>query len=220
MPSIFRFVINNGAKNMPENLYSHVNEILEGKQLSISAITRELKEIGINEHRLVMTGYLRALRDLKKLNEVDIPPSKVYMKIETKGENTLPDIYSLISREMRSFEPEFALPVAVYVVTNIFDRPVFKEELQKIGFGSKSINDCLSRPGRAIKESRNENLKEYAASITKFTILGSDPAYECDQLSSELLKHSNHLLLKMLKLSVDISGLTPRTKKTTINDFG
>ncbi|MCQ6962002.1 hypothetical protein [Methanolobus chelungpuianus] len=204
---------------MPENLYSHLNEILEGKQLSISAITRELKEVGISEHRLVMTGYLRALRDLKKLNEVDIPPSKVYIKIDSK-ENTLPDIYSLLGKEARHLEQEFALPVAVYVITNVLDRPVFKEELQKVGFSSKNINDCLSRPGHAIKESRNENLKEYTASITRITIPVSDSAYEADQLSPELLRHANHLLLKMLKLSVDISGLTPRTKKTTINDFG
>lgn len=205
---------------MPENLYSHLNEILEGKQLSISAITRELKEVGINEHRLVMTGYLRALRDLKKLTEVEVPPSKVYIKIEAKGENTLPDIYSLLSREIRHLEPEFALPVTVYVITGVLDRPVFREELQKVGFSSKNISDCLSRPGRAIKESRNENLKEYTASITRIGIPVSDPAYETDQFSPELLKQSNHLLLKMLKLSVDISGLTPRTKKTTINDFG
>lgn len=204
---------------MPENLYSHLNEILEGKQLSISAITRELKEVGINEHRLVMTGYLRALRDLKKLNEVDIPPSKVYIKIDSK-ENMLPDIYSLLGKEARHLEQESALPVAVYVITNVLDRPVFKEELQKAGFSSKNINDCLSRPGRAIKESRNENLKEYTASITRIAIPVSDPAYEADQLSPELLRQANHLLLKMLKLSVDISGLTPRTKKTTINDFG
>lgn len=204
---------------MPENLYSHLNEILEGKQLSISAITRELKEVGISEHRLVMTGYLRALRDLKKLSEVDIPPSKVYIKIDAK-ENALPDIYSLLGRETRHLEQDFALPAAVYVITNVLDRPVFKEELQKVGFSSKNINDCLSRPGRAIKESRNENLKEYTASITRIAIPASDPAYEADQLSPELLRHANHLLLKMLKMSVDISGLTPRTKKTTINDFG
>jgi len=205
---------------MPENLYSHLNEILEGKQLSISAITRELKEIGINEHRLVMTGYLRALRDLKKLTEVEIPPSKVYIKAEIKGENALYDVYSLITRETRYLEPDIALPVTVYVITNLLDRPVFKEELNKIGFSSKSINDCLSRSSHLIKESRNEGLKEYSVSITKFTIPVSDPAYETDQVSSELLKYANHLLLRILKLSVDTSGLNPRTKKTTINDFG
>jgi hypothetical protein len=205
---------------MPENLYSHLNEILEGKQLSISAITRELKEIGINEHRLVMTGYLRALRDLKKLTEVEIPPSKVYIKAEIKGENALYDVYSLITRETRYLEPDIALPVTVYVITNLLDRPVFKEELNKIGFSSKNINDCLSRSSHLIKESRNEGLKEYAVSITKFTIPVSDPAYETDQVSSELMKYANHLLLRILKQSVDTSGLNPRTKKTTINDFG
>lgn len=205
---------------MPEDLYHHINGILEGKQLSISAITRELNEMGMSEHRLVMTGYLRALRDLKKLNEVDIPPSKVYTKAEMKGESTLADIYTLLAREIRSIDSDIALPATVYVMTGLLDRPVFKEELHRIGFSSKNISDHLSRSGRMIKESRHEKLKEYASSMTRMSIPISDPAYEVDHTGSELLKPANQLLLRMLRASVDISGLTPKTKKTTINDFG
>ncbi len=207
-------------KNMPENLYSSIYEILEGKQLSISAITRELKEIGVNEHRLIMTGYLRALRDMKKLDEIDIPPSKVYRKIDTEGDNSQPDIYSLISREIKQFDHNIGLALAVYVMTTILDRPVFKEELLKIGFTTKGINDQLSGPEHRIKESDNENLREYISGITKISIPPGDPAYEVSMDGSVLLEDANCLLVKILRLSLDMSGLTPRTKRTTIADFG
>ncbi|WP_406658174.1 hypothetical protein V7O62_06405 [Methanolobus sp. ZRKC2] len=205
---------------MPENLHSSINEILEGKQLSISAITRELKEIGVNEHRLIMTGYLRALRDMKKLEEIDIPPSKVYKKIDDKEDHSQADIHSLIAKEIKHFDHNISLPLAVYVVTNILDRPVFREELSMMGFHSKNINDHLSRPDCMIKESRNENIKEYSSGITKLSIPPADPAYEANLLDNDLLKDANCLLIKMLRLSLDMSGLTPRTKKTTIADFG
>lgn len=205
---------------MPENLCSSINEILEGKQLSISAITRELKEIGVNEHRLVMTGYLRALRDMKKLDEVDIPPSKVYRKIDGKEDNSQVDVYSLIAREIKHFDNNIALPLAVYVFTGILDRPVFKEELLKMGFTSKNISDHLSRPKHMIKESRNENIREYISGITKIAIPPADPAYEADVIDDDLRKNANCLLIKIIRLSLDMSGLTPRTKRTTIADFG
>ncbi|MBN2110478.1 MAG: hypothetical protein JW705_05250 [Methanosarcinaceae archaeon] len=205
---------------MPENLYSSINEILVGKQLSISAITRELKGIGVNEHRLIMTGYLRALRDMKKLEEIDIPPSKVYRIIDAKVDDTQADLYSLIARETRHFDYNTALPLAVYVVTKILDRPVFREELLRMGFTPKSITDHLSRPDRMIMESRNENIREYSSGITRISIPAADPAYEAEPESNELLGDASCLLIKMLRFSLDMSGLTPRTKRTTIADFG
>ena len=71
-----------------------------------------------------------------------------------------------------------------------------------------------------IKESRNENLTEYSSGITKIPIPAADPAYEAESVNNDLLEDANCLLVKILRLSVDMSGLTPRTKKTTIADFG
>ncbi|NLO31154.1 MAG: hypothetical protein GX120_11915, partial [Methanosarcina mazei] len=56
---------------MAEKLNLKVMELLNGRRLSISGLTRELKAEGIEEHRLVLTGYLRALRDLELLDEVE-----------------------------------------------------------------------------------------------------------------------------------------------------
>ena len=61
---------------MAEKLNLKVMELLNGRRLSISGLTRELKAEGIEEHRLVLTGYLRALRDLELLDEVEVPLRK------------------------------------------------------------------------------------------------------------------------------------------------
>ncbi|MDV0446528.1 hypothetical protein MsAg5_03700 [Methanosarcinaceae archaeon Ag5] len=66
------------------NLSVEIDDLLQGgRQLSISGITRELKKRGINEHRLIVTGYLRAMNDLNRLNEFDLSPSKIYTLISS-----------------------------------------------------------------------------------------------------------------------------------------
>ncbi len=64
---------------MAEKLNLKVMELLNGRRLSISGLTRELKAEGIEEHRLVLTGYLRALRDLELLDEVEVPPLRKFI---------------------------------------------------------------------------------------------------------------------------------------------
>ena len=79
--------VNIKAETMAEKLNFKVMELLDGKQLSISGLSRELKAEGIEEHRLVLTGYLRALRDLELLEETEVPPSKIY-SLPEKGRRT------------------------------------------------------------------------------------------------------------------------------------
>lgn len=75
---------------MEEKLNLKLFELLEGRQLSISGLSRELKAGGIDEHRLILTGYLRALRDLNILEEFEVPPSKIYALPE-KIKESLPE---------------------------------------------------------------------------------------------------------------------------------
>jgi effector-binding domain-containing protein len=206
---------------MSDKLHLKINEILEGKQLSISAITRNLKDVGFDEHRLVMTGYLRALKDIGKLNEVEIPPSKVYSKVqEVENEDDFGDLYSAISKYIVDVDKRMRLPVAVYIFTRVLERPAFKEEIIKIGFSPKNINDTLDIPDSLVIESSNENLHEYISGISKIKIPFNDHAYEIARESTELINYSNDVLIKLLKSSVDVSGMVPKTKKTRLNDFG
>ncbi len=203
---------------MSDNIYPLINEILKGKQLSISGVTRELKDKGVDEHRLIMTGYLRALKDLSKVNEVEIPPSKVY-SIQEAGHVENADIYFLIGEHIKSVDNSLMIPVAVYVLSKTLDRPVFKEELVKMGFSSKNIADYLTSTTCSVRPT-DKNFKEYAAGITRIKVPANEPAYELRSVNENIVKNSNCIFVKIVRSSVDLSGLMPKTKSTSITDFG
>lgn len=209
-----KFVIN--IYIMPETLYSKINRILEGRQLSISGITRELKTEGFTEHRLVLTGYLRALRDMGMLNETEIPPSKVYTRIDSVEEKSK-DIYSMICSNLRDLELDFRLPVGVYIISSLFHRPVFRKELTLIGLNLNNIKKYLESANSIVLESTDKNLKKYRSEITRIDIPQADPAYEIAENNEKIVKMANNVLIDMLKDEIDISGLTPKTKQTKLS---
>lgn len=221
---------------MPQNLNEKINDVLADRQLSISAITRELKEKGFVEHRLVLTGYLRALRDLKKLQELEVPPSKVYSRLDSPERAT--DIYSIIGDHLRNLDVEMRLPLAIYIISKLFKRPVFKAELLNLGINSKNVANCLESPTCMVTLSRDENLKLYRSEITKIEMPVNDPAYEIKteytNLTSikksdqgyeikveymKLVSMANMVLLEIIKDLVDTSGLTPKTKQTKLGEI-
>ena len=146
---------------MEENLNSKLLELLEGRQLSISGLSRELKARGIEEHRLVLTGYLRALRDLNILEETEVPPSKIYAlpektteslsgKVRESRSQELPDskeIYSILRDQLLKINLDSRIPVGVYVISKLFERPCFRRELKLIGITQKHLEQYLEKPG-------------------------------------------------------------------------
>lgn len=109
-----------------------IMESLKDTEKSISSLSRELKNNGFDIHRLMITGYLRALRDTGYLREKDIPPSKVYSISQTYKR----DIYSTIGEKVRLFEddPKKQINIALYILQKIFRRPISSEELRRCGF--------------------------------------------------------------------------------------
>ena len=210
-----KFVTNYGNGNMSDNLYEKIHEILDDKQLSISGITRELRGKGFNEHRLVLTGYLRALRDLDRLNEVEIPPSKVYSQMD--NEELFEDIYSLIAIHLRDLDLDIRVPVGVFTMSALFKRPVFNCELNRVGLNQKHITKYLEMPDCIVRESKDKNLKEFRADISKIDVPLSDIAYEAIGNDEHVVTLANEMLLEMLKDVVDISGLVPKTKQTKLS---
>ncbi|HHI30736.1 MAG TPA: hypothetical protein ENL17_03375 [Candidatus Methanoperedenaceae archaeon] len=112
---------------MSDRFYSTITEILKGQQLSISGISRELTKHGYDYHRLIITGYLRALEDVGHVKREDVPPSKIYTTLQGKK-----DIYELISDKLEDVDREKRLQVAVYLLTNLLGRPCFKQELKML----------------------------------------------------------------------------------------
>lgn len=111
-------------------LKEDIFDILKNDGKSISALSRDLEERGINIHRLILTGYLRALTDYNYLREKEVPPAKVYIPVKGKEK----DIYEMVGEFSRKLEtgPDADLLV-LYSLTRLFKRPVFFEELRKAG---------------------------------------------------------------------------------------
>jgi hypothetical protein len=105
-------------------------EELRSEPISISGLVRKLKSRGINIHRLVLTGYLRALTDMGIIRERPIPPSKIFIPVSGKE----PTIYEAVAKacEESRLDSRASSAVAVYTLERLFHRPVFRRELQEM----------------------------------------------------------------------------------------
>lgn len=205
---------------MTGKLHRKILKILADKQLSISGITRELKAEGTEEHRLILTGYLRALRDLEILREIEVPPSKIYSLPEKNASEDSPgDIYSLIKAHLTKIELDLRIPVGVYVISQLFERPCFREELRLIGITPIHLKQYLEKPPdkkEIVKESVDARLKEYRASVTRIKIPSLDPAYEVQEANMEVCRFASGVLMEIIKDKIDMEGLVPRIKQTKL----
>lgn len=215
---------------MAEKLYLRILELLSEKQLSISALSRQLKNEGLDEHRLILTGYLRALRDLNILDELDIPPSKIY-NLPEKSQISLfgnqqdqLNIYSLLRDQLMKIELDHRIPIGVYVISRLFERPCFRIELKMIGITPKHLEKYLEKPG-IISEASDPLLKKYRSDITKIEVPSDDPAYEVKENSKDrensrevvlFANEFNEVLAGVLKQMINLEGLVPRSKQTTL----
>lgn len=199
---------------MTEALYSKIFRLLDSRQLSISGITRDLKSEGIDEHRLIMTGYLRALRDLKKLDEIEVPPSKTY-KLPDNAEKEEDNIYSLIGHHLKDVPASKRIYVAIYVFSSLLERPVFRAELKSMGFHENTIMDAVQK-GNPIIEIPEKDIKILRNSITRISIPSVDPAYEISGKDNDNLRYVGIVLLPVLKALMNLEGLVPKTKQTKL----
>lgn len=209
------------AEKMAEKLNLKVMELLDGRRLSISGLTRELKAEGIEEHRLVLTGYLRALRDLGLLDEVEVPPSKIYA-IPEKGRASKPedssnpeDIYLIFRSQLLKIGLDFRIPVGVYVISRLFERPCFRRELKLVGITQKHLDQYMEKPG-IVCEAPDSHLKKARADVTKIEIPADDPAYEIRENRDEVTRLANEVLAGMIKHRMDLEGLVAKSKQTTL----
>lgn len=214
---------------MEEKLNLKLLKLLEGKRLSISGLSRELKARGIDEHRLVLTGYLRALRDLEILEETEVPPSKIYAlpekttePLSEKGKESRSqetsdpeEIYSSLRAQLININLDFRIPVGVYVVSKLFERPCFRRELKLIGITQKHLEQYLEKPG-IVCEAQDTYLKKARTDITKIEIPHDDPAYEIRENREEVTRLANEVLAGMIKHRTDLEGLVAKSKQTTL----
>ncbi|NPA76027.1 MAG: hypothetical protein GXO25_08120 [Euryarchaeota archaeon] len=121
--------MNKGIVDAP--LRDVITEILSKKGMSINGLFKELERKGIKIHRLTLTGYLIALRDMGVLKEQDIKPAKVFSIAPSKKR----DFYQIIGEKARNISEENASDICLYVLFRIMNRPIFLRELNRAGVG-------------------------------------------------------------------------------------
>jgi hypothetical protein len=185
--------------------YYHIlTKIMANKQMSISSIARELKKNGYDQHRLILTGYLRALNDMGHMEEIDIPPSKVYIfKAGMKS-----DVYTILKEHLKDIDITERLEIAVFILSSLFHRPCFKYELELLGIEARKTE--------TVRESKDARLKEHRTAVTRMKIPADDPAFELngdlgDQ--SNVLTRGNKVLIEILNDLIDLDGLKAKSQQ-------
>ncbi len=110
-------------------LKASILQIVANKNSTISGIHNALRSQGIEVHRLILTGYLRAMRDLELLDEQEIKPSKLYSLSTT----TTSDIYSIVGRVAASINDDSSPEIALSILNILFGRPIFLREIERCG---------------------------------------------------------------------------------------
>ncbi len=178
-------------------------ELLTDDGRSISSLSRELKKNGYELHRLILTGYLRALTDQHVLKEKDVPPAKIYVPIRGRQK----DIYDVINEAAHNLaEGRRAEELSLYAMWRLFKRPVFAEELARAGISGEP------RGRQATPEERLEAKKVLVRS--GFKIPDSSRAYVPD--ANDLGADYQTLLEVIVAAQLDISYLVRETKQTKL----
>lgn len=189
---------------MSKQFYDILTNLLSHQQLSISSVARELKKNGYGEHRLILTGYLRALHDTGHLEEVDIPPAKVYtFKANQKG-----DIYSIVKEHLKHIDISERLPLSVYLLSSLFHRPCFRHEIELLGIEARKTD--------GVKESKDIRLKEHRAAVTRIKLPQDDPAYEITNVDANLLSRGNEILIEIINELINLEGLKAKFQQTKL----
>lgn len=138
------------------------------EERSISSLSRRLEAEGYKMHRLVLTGYLKALTDVGILREKEIPPAKVYTTSAHRDRN----IYEMIGEKCMALDvKDGEKPLAaIYILQRLFRRPVFFEELRQCGF-REGAEDAEQITGDERREAKA------ALTRAKVHLPYNDPAY-------------------------------------------
>ena len=152
----------------PERLKDLIIKYVKEEERSISSLSRRLEGEGHKMHRLVLTGYLKALTDVGVLKEKEIPPAKVYTTSAHREKN----LYETVGEKCRALKmsEDDQTQVTVYILQKLFHRPIFFEELKQCGF-KEGVDEEEQVSG--------DERREAKAALTKAKVHlpYNDPAY-------------------------------------------
>ncbi len=195
---------------MEKKFYEMLIKMLEKGQLSISGITRQFKKQGHDQHRLIITGYLRALKELGHVIEKDVPPSKVYSIAHHQPSSKChKEIYTLLGDRIAKLDPDKRFAVGVYILSTLFHRPCFKHELKLAGLSPMTTEWT--------RECNRSNLKECRRAVKRINIPSDDPGYEfIDKKNNPITELGSEVLCGITREIVDLDGLYVRYQQTKL----
>lgn len=181
-----------------------IYELVKKEGKSISALSKELESRGYKFHRLILTGYLRALTDLKILKEKVIPPAKIYIPARPRDK----DIYEIIGEKASEItgDSEKSDRLVLYALNRLFDRAIFDEELKRAGIQEKDVG----------REATNEERQEAKRMLVArgFKISTATKAFMPeDNMEEEYIR----LLESIITEQFGLSHLIKETKQTRLS---
>ncbi|MHB8360726.1 MAG: hypothetical protein ACYDAO_02000 [Thermoplasmataceae archaeon] len=198
-------------KDESEEIQQGIKEMivieLQKSEKSISGLQKALMEQGYSFHRLVLTGYLRAMVDVGILSEKEIKPSRIYSIME----NPQKDIYYYLGESVKEFSDEDSGDICLIALSFLFNRPIFMREIEKCGVD-------LPRNYRKSKSSKREeylkNLENIGIKIPPTNML-VEPSIKNNDVLFKTLK-------KLILVSYDISkysSLDPEYFQRTLEEL-
>jgi hypothetical protein len=183
----------------PEKDFNRIlMESLGRDGMSISALAKELESKGLKHHRLIITGYLRAMTDIGHLKERDIPPSKIY-----QVSKTLPDsVYEQVGKACRkvSNDPD---ELILFTLFKMFKRPIFESELRSAGvnrpIGTAASDEDMTECKKILRRAGN-------------TISGQSAVIPLSDMSGRL----QDVLITILLDSTESRHLIAETKQSKL----
>ncbi len=178
---------------------------LKNEDKSISSLHRLLKDEGYDIHRLILTGYLRAMEDMNVLKAKEIPPSKVY-SMPARTDLNIYEAVGVYCNEQDMMADE-RKSLAIYGLQRLFHRPVFLEELERTGLGAIT--------GSGVKKVSSEERMEIKKILNKRGIKTryNDPAYRS---TNKYEDEFNDMLIYLIVNRFTVNRLVIDTKQTKL----
>lgn len=191
-----------------QSLRDLIDEILRQGPASISQLGKKLKEpYNVQLHRLALAGYLKALADTGLLEEREIPPAKVYQLRPVRARPSLYEAVGTRVRELGWPDPD-AARLFVQVLSDLFHRPIFREEIRRGGFERA--------PGltEASAEERQAARRLFARATLKLPF--NDPAYHAPAETESMRDASRGVLAAVVRAEFGMAALAQVTRQATL----
>ncbi|NYT16349.1 MAG: hypothetical protein GKC02_10410, partial [Methanomassiliicoccales archaeon] len=151
----------------------------------------------------ILTGYLRALTDMKLLKERDVPPAKIYIPSKARKK----DIYEIIGEKAVEISPssDEANELALFSLSKLFGRAVFEEEFLRTGIKEEPL-------GRLATPEERLEAKKFLTSAG-FKVANSNRAFMPEKESPELYFR---VVESIINDDYGLSHLVKETKQTRL----